>query len=348
MTTLVILLLLLFLYLAGRAAWFRLDPAGEQEWSETLHDSAYTLFALLAVVALPAALLLPLPVWALHWFVLVVAGVGLLAWGVFLAGYWEKSVCPVDTLFRPAPLPVPLVPLPSPVLPAPELASPDGEGEATPAPAASDVVKSYHWTYTPGQGTPLAAAIQLTINRERYEKVRAESRRPLGDWAYYAQLDMPELDALAATFHQLHHGRSWCTLEQASNVLYFTQKCITYRYDVETTPAAEWPRYPIETLMDEVGDCEDDVILTAAVLKRLGFEVALLYYPGHCALGVAGANGLPGEYVTDPRTGLNYFYGETTSTGWHLGEVPASYRGHAPDKIELVFRVISPQTTPTA
>ena len=40
------------------------------------------------------------------------------------------------------------------------------------------------------------------------------------------------------------------------------------------------------------GDCGDDVILTAAVLKRLGFDAALLYYPGHCALGVAGADGL--------------------------------------------------------
>ena len=60
--------------------------------------------------------------------------------------------------------------------------------------------------------------------------------------------------------------------------------------------------------MEEVGDCEDDVILTAAVLKRLGFDVALLYYPGHCALGVVGARGLPGTYVV--HEGKEYFYGK--------------------------------------
>lgn len=151
---------------------------------------------------------------------------------------------------------------------------------------------------------------------------------------------MPEVDQLATEFYRLHQGREWSTLLQASNVLCFTQACITYRRDEDTTPAPEWPRYPIETLMDEASDCEDDVILTAAVLKRLGFDVALLYYPGHCALGVAGAAGLPGAYVVDARTDLHYFYGETTAEGWHLGEVPASYGGQSPETIEVVQRVV--------
>jgi hypothetical protein len=32
--------------------------------------------------------------------------------------------------------------------------------------------------------------------------------------------------------------------------------------------------------------------------------------------------GLPGTYVTDPATGVRYFYAETTADGWLLGELP--------------------------
>jgi hypothetical protein len=94
--------------------------------------------------------------------------------------------------------------------------------------------------------------------------------------------------------------------------------------------------YPLETLLDGVGDCEDAVILAAALLKRLGYDVALLYYAGHCALGVAGAEGLPGDFVEDPQTGVRYFYGETTSEGWSLGQVPSRYREMEIAGIEVV------------
>ena len=75
--------------------------------------------------------------------------------------------------------------------------------------------------------------------------------------------------------------------------------------------------------MEEVGDCEDQAILTTALLKRMGYDVALLLCPGHAAVGVAGAEGLPGSYVEDPTTGVRYFYAETTTDGWRLGEFPA-------------------------
>ena len=125
-------------------------------------------------------------------------------------------------------------------------------------------------------------------------------------------------------------------------VLSCIQQNIEYTYDADTTQADEWPRYPIETLMDETGDCEDDVILTAAVLKRLGFDPVLLYYPGHCALGVAGADGLSGDCVTHSAEGreIKYFYGETTVEGWHLGQVTQRYRGQRPEMVEKVERMI--------
>jgi hypothetical protein len=92
-------------------------------------------------------------------------------------------------------------------------------------------------------------------------------------------------------------------------------------------------RYPIETLMEETGDCEDVSVLTAAILVRLGFQVALLLYPKHVAVGVGGAENLKGHYISEPDSGIRYFYAESTASGWHIGEVPKEYRDQPPDKI---------------
>ena len=91
--------------------------------------------------------------------------------------------------------------------------------------------------------------------------------------------------------------------------------------------------------MEQTGDCEDDTILAAAILKRVGFEVALLIYPEHCALGVAGADGLPGNFVHEKKSRLKYYYGESTAKGWQIGEVPMSLRNIKPKNILPIYRL---------
>ena len=301
-----------------------LNPAERAALGGAIRTNILSLLALLGLTMLPAAVLLPLPEWVPRWWL---ALAGLIAWGIFAMAYWDCEVVPVELL----------VPRhPSPILPA---WTPTWS--VSPAPFSDgDVHKTFRWSFTPRDGVPAEMSLGVALNTQRYQSARAEPRRPVGDWAHYASVDMPELDQLTADFHRIQKDRNWSTLEQASNVLCFTQTCVDYGLDEDTAPGKEWPRYPIETLIDESGDCEDDVILTAAVLKRLGFEVALLYYPGHCALGIAGADGLPGEFVMDPRSKLKFFYGEATAEGWHLGEVPKGYRGIQPEKIEVVHREV--------
>lgn len=201
--------------------------------------------------------------------------------------------------------------------------------------ARDTIHKTFVWRYAP-EGEPKEHRINLTLSRSRYQVLRGEPRPPCGEWGRFVTAPAPELDALADTLGEMHRQRDWSPLQQASDVLAFTQQCITYDSDLRSAPSGEWPRYPLETLVDGVGDCEDAVILAAAVLKRLDYDVALLYYPGHCALGVAGAEDLPGVFVQDPRTGVKYFYGETTAEGWSLGQVPEEYREMGPEGIEVV------------
>ena len=48
----------------------------------------------------------------------------------------------------------------------------------------------------------------------------------------------------------------------------------------------EYPQYPIETLVNDKGDCEDKSILCASFLDLLGYNVSLLSLPNHMAVGV--------------------------------------------------------------
>lgn len=101
----------------------------------------------------------------------------------------------------------------------------------------------------------------------------------------------------------------------------FVQEAIPY-----VSEEGEYPRYPVETLVDG-GDCEDKSILLAAILRAMGYRTALLVFdgnPGHMAVGVECLDCWGSYYQKD---GVKYFYLETTKPGWPLGEIPPEYQG---------------------
>ena len=201
--------------------------------------------------------------------------------------------------------------------------------------------KTYHWKFRPkGSGIEIEQTIDLDISKSRFERYRRKPRFN-GQWNRYSEEEMPEIRNLALEFQRLHAKQKWSTYNQAFNVLKFVQNCIPYTFDKDTTGHPDWARYPIETLMEGTGDCEDVAILCAAVIARLGFNTVLLLYPSHLAFGVAGADKLKGEYVVELKTGKRYFYGEATSDGWHLGQIPSNYQSIPPEEIYPVEILIS-------
>jgi hypothetical protein len=93
------------------------------------------------------------------------------------------------------------------------------------------------------------------------------------------------------------------------------------------------PILPGQTLA-ESGDCKDKSILLAALLRNMGYRVALLFFPpppgqsvGHMAVGIAftGDQLPPGKklsYYT--KDGRNYYFAETTRPNWKIGEISDS------------------------
>jgi len=97
-----------------------------------------------------------------------------------------------------------------------------------------------------------------------------------------------------------------------------------YTSDSVTTGYDEYPRYPVETLVDGGGDCEDSSILAAALLSEMGYGTILIVLPGHMALGIKGSDNIFGAYYE--YNGDRYYYVETTSSGFGVGEIPSEYK----------------------
>jgi len=177
-----------------------------------------------------------------------------------------------------------------------------------------EMIRSYRWVFEGAE-----YAIRLVIRRAAYDDFKGRPRVPdARRWAaeYVIGGLAGEIRELA---HQLYQvGIPYGTYREVTFVLSFVQQAIAYQHE-----EGEYPKYPVETLADTVGDCEDYAILGAALLKHMGYEAALLFVPGHAALGVAGAEDMPGTYVE--HNGVPYYYCEMTGAGWQIGEVPEQY-----------------------
>ncbi len=96
------------------------------------------------------------------------------------------------------------------------------------------------------------------------------------------------------------------------------------------------PLLPAQTLVDN-GDCKDKSILMAAILRNMGYKVALLFFPpppgqslGHMAVGIAFNNDqLPRGRKLSFYTyeGIKYYFAETTQPNYKIGEISDSTLG---------------------
>lgn len=113
--------------------------------------------------------------------------------------------------------------------------------------------------------------------------------------------------------------------EQINAAVRFVQS-LEYTPDSETTGQCEYPKYPVETLIHQGGDCEDTSILLGAILQELDCKVAPIVLPNrhHMILGVSPTVNVDGNYYE--HNGTRYYVLEATGHGWDIGELPRQYR----------------------
>jgi hypothetical protein len=203
-------------------------------------------------------------------------------------------------------------------------------GDETPV-TGEVVSREYRWNY---DGRPWELTLQ--IPKDLYLYYRGMERAQTQDYSVYVThpRDDDFVRSLADRLSSEALKRGFDVQEKAGFAAAFVQ---SLRYMEEEE---EYPRYPVETLVDRGGDCEDTSILAAAVLQAMGYDVVLLNFSavtadgaGHMAVGVA-LPAIAGGYSYDFE-GDDYYYLETTSPS-DMGDIPAEYRTRTPDILEVV------------
>lgn len=167
--------------------------------------------------------------------------------------------------------------------------------------------------------------LNFEIQDEWYRLYKSVSmdKRGSAPLAYFTTTNDPGLKNLANTLRDWATKRNYGSYDEASFVLAFVQS-LPYTSDSVSSGFDEYPRFPIETLVDQGGDCEDTSILYATLMKILGYGVVYFTLPGHAAVGVLAEN-VPGTYVE--YNGGKYYYAETTGENWRIGDLPSEFNG---------------------
>jgi len=153
-------------------------------------------------------------------------------------------------------------------------------------------------------------------------KARRTQNGPAG-YGYLVTTHDSYIAMLADKLHESAVKEGYESYDEISFILAFVQS-LPYTSDSVTTGYDEYPRFPVETLVDGGGDCEDTSILFATITLILEYDTIFISPPNHFAVGVWGRN-LTGSYYTyHDRT---YYYCETTGNNWGIGRIPDNYKG---------------------
>lgn len=117
--------------------------------------------------------------------------------------------------------------------------------------------------------------------------------------------------------------------QMAEYLTTFVQQTIKYQSD-PYNDGWDYPKYPIETLMEKAGDCEDSAVLLVSLLKTFGFDAVLISLPRHFAVGIV-CETCDSFYN---YKGKKYAYIETTYPNWLIGSVPNEVSGIEPTLLE--------------
>ena len=192
---------------------------------------------------------------------------------------------------------------------------------AEPTYSPDTINRQYEWSYDK-QTWQWTLAIPQSLYDYYVERPRAMTQ----DYSIYVThpSDDEYIDTIVDKIKDVAANAGYDDWETVNFAVSFVQS-LPYATDDVTTAYDEYPRYPIETLVDNGGDCEDTSILMAAILNHMSYGTVLISLPNHMAVGVLGGEGISGTYW--PHSDGEYYYLETTGSGWEIGELPPEYEG---------------------
>ncbi|MES2155198.1 MAG: hypothetical protein V4510_08695 [bacterium] len=166
--------------------------------------------------------------------------------------------------------------------------------------------------------------------------------------------EAPFISALVCLLESAGASEGYAPWQMAEFTLHFVQ-AIPYTTDLASSGYDEYPRFPVETVYDETGDCEDTSILFASLMAGLGYGAVLLQFPHtnpdpdssnspgspHMAVGVLADPSTQGSYYD--YHGGRYYYAETTHGAYQyygIGQMPKMTKGYSANVLPLTPKAV--------
>jgi transglutaminase-like putative cysteine protease len=185
---------------------------------------------------------------------------------------------------------------------------------------------SYEWDYPEDLYTWTCS---LNIPVEAVDLYRELNRNYIYSYSYYVahEADDNYMNSLAQMFLNTAENEDLGEWDTLSLAVSFVQS-LEYVSDMIGSGYDEYPKFPLETLYDKGGDCEDTSILLASILRELGYGTVLVATDNHMGVGLKTSGDGNFQYL-----GMEFYYIETTGVGWEIGELPDEMDGV---KIEII------------
>jgi len=232
---------------------------------------------------------------------------------------------------------------------------PVSPGEEEPEPGDSEDATSFNRTYSwlfkvepyRVSSPERRFSISLSIPRKDYEDLRGRDHHVSGQQDFVkfanAQLGDGTVKTVSSRLREICRKNGYDQLAEIHLTMSFTLS-MSYVSDA-VEHAKEYPKFPVEMLVDKKGDCEDFSILCSTLLRTLGYRTAIILMSiagkphGHAAMGIVSPSAIPvpGFEIYSPAMGTNVTYCEvtpsfettktTTRVQWWMG-MPPSEEAH--------------------
>jgi len=203
----------------------------------------------------------------------------------------------------------------------------DEPNEVLPEPDQDDVhARSFSWYFNFEPHRPAARARVRQFNfdwcvpKQNYDELVARDHgvRSHADYVEFANQGLEDQDLKRLAMHLRVLGEH-AELDQLGMIHFIMSFALSFDYEHDdVNHTQEYPKFPLEMLVDGCGDCEDFSILAGAICSMLGEHVELLlieYHDqtaGHASLGVEYIGLLRGEALHSSRTGKRLLHAEVT------------------------------------
>ena len=148
-----------------------------------------------------------------------------------------------------------------------------------------------------------------------------------------------EIESNLESLYEQSFGSDASGQGYAEFILAFVQECFTYTYDQTLYRQSEYYAFPMETIHNGSGDCEDTSILCAAIFVAAGYDAGVFLIPGHAIAAVAldsydsSAHAVTSSYKSKvavfslAKDGKTYYGCETTleSNEYGVGYISTDY-----------------------